>query len=137
MKRILALFCATLVLAGGALAQNSNSAKKPPKPKPAVIDCSKVSDADITADVKAKLEKAPSLKGLAIDVATSAGVVTLTGTVNKPTQKGTATRVAKLGKCAKKVDNKLTIEKKGVEPIMKPAANKNAGGRKPKNSNSH
>ncbi|HEU4390131.1 MAG TPA: BON domain-containing protein [Blastocatellia bacterium] len=137
MKRILAFFCAILVLAGAALAQNSNTAKRTPKaPPPPPVDCSKATDADVTADVKAKLAKAPSLKDTMIDVAASAGVVTLTGTVKKSTQKGTATRVAKLGKCVKKVENKLTIEKKTEEPTMKPAPNKNAGARKPKNSNS-
>jgi osmotically-inducible protein OsmY len=121
------------VFAGAVLAQNSNTSKKPPKPKP-VVDCSTVNDATITTNVKEKLGKAPSLKDLMIDVATSAGVVTLTGTVKKPTQKGTASRVAKSVACVKKVDNQITVEAPPA-PTMMP--NKNAAPKKPKNSNSH
>lgn len=122
MKRV-PVFLAVLMLATSAVwAQNKN--EKPAKPKPAAVDCSKVDDAKLTADVKAKLAAAASLKGLTINVATSAGGVTLTGTAMKPTQKGTATRVAKAVKCVTKVDNQMTVE--GAAPKT-PA--------KPKNSN--
>lgn len=121
MKRV-PVFLVVLMLAASAVwAQNKNT--KPPKPKPAAVDCSKVDDAKLTADVKAKLADAASLKGLTINVATSAGVVTLTGTAMKPTQKGTATRVAKAVKCVKKVDNKMTVEGATPKP---PAKQKNS-----------
>ena len=125
MKRVpiflVVLVFAALFATGAVWAQNKNA--KPPKPKPAAVDCSKVDDAKLTADVKAKLADAPSLKDLTINVATSAGVVTLTGKAMKPTQKGTATRVAKAVKCVKKVDNQLTVE--GAAPKT-PAKSKNA-----------
>jgi hypothetical protein len=122
MKRV-PVFLAVLMLVTSAVwAQNKN--EKPPKPKPAAVDCSKVDDAKLTADVKAKLAAAPSLKNVTINVAINAGAATLTGTAMKPTQKGTATRVARAVKCVKKVDNQMTVE--GAAP-KKPA--------KPKNSN--
>lgn len=100
-----------LTLAGMAFgAQNSNT-KRVAKPKPVKVDCATVTDAQITDDVKARLAKAPSLKDLTINVATAAGAVTLTGTAKKPTQKGTATRVAKAAMCVKSVNNQMTVEK--------------------------
>jgi hypothetical protein len=127
MKRTLISVLTVLLVSRAAWAQNTNAGSKsakPAKPKPAV-DCSGASDAKITADVKAKLAAAPSLKDLAIDVATSAGAVTLTGSAKKPTQKGTATRVAKSVPCVKKVDNKMTVE--GAPPPPPP---KNSNSRK-------
>ena len=132
MKKIATILLISLMLAGGALAQNSN--KKPAARKPKV-DCSKTDDATLTTNVKDKLGKAPSLKDLSIDVAASAGVVTLTGTVQKATQKATAGRVAKSVACVKKVDNKITVEKPPTMEKKPPA--KSAPSRKPKNSNSH
>lgn len=121
MKKV-PVFLAVLLLATSAVwAQNKN--EKPPKPKPPVVDCSSVDDAKLTADVKAKLAAAPSLKDLTINVATSSGTVTLTGTAMKGTQKGTATRVAKAVKCVKKVDNQMTVEGAAAK---KPAKPKNA-----------
>jgi len=115
MKRV-PVFLAVLLLATTAVwAQNKN--EKPAKPKPAAVDCSKVDDAKLTADVKGKLGDAPSLKDLTINVTVSAGAVTLTGKAMKPTQKGTATRVAKAVKCVKKVDNQMTVE--GAAPKTK------------------
>ena len=112
MKRI-PVFLAVLMLATSAVWAQNNS-EKPSKPKPVAVDCSTVDDAKLTADVKARLAAAASLKDLTINVATSSGVVTLTGTAMKPTQKGTASRVAKAVKCAKKIDNQMTVE--GVAP---------------------
>jgi len=120
MKRVLLLLTIFVFAAGAVSAQNKNE-KPAAKPKAAKVDCSTVTDAKITDDVKARLAAAPSLKDLTINVATSAGVVTLTGTAMKGTQKGTATRVAKAVACVKKVDNQMTVE--GAAP------------KKPKNSN--
>ena len=111
------VFLVVLMLATSAVwAQNKN--EKPAKSRPAVVDCSKVDDAKLTADVNAKLAAAPSLKGLTINVTVSSGAVTLTGKAMKPTQKGTATRVAKAVKCVTKVDNQMTVE--GAAPKPKP-----------------
>src|SRR5215831_5822446 len=97
MKRIpvvlVLLLCATSVL----WAQDKT--EKPAKAKPEAVDCSMVDDAALTADVKAKLAAAPSLKDVTVNVATNSGVVTLTGTAMKSTQKGTASLVAKAVKC--------------------------------------
>ena len=110
MKRI-PVFLALMLATNVALAQDRS--EKPSKPRPAAVDCSTVDDARLTADVKARLAATPSLKDLTINVSANAEVVTLTGTAMKPTQKGTASRVAKAVKCVKKVDNKMTVEGAG------------------------
>jgi hyperosmotically inducible periplasmic protein len=70
-----------------------------------------VDDSTLTADVKVKLMKAPSLKGSTIEVSTTDGVVTLTGEVKTKQAKGAATKIAKAVKGVKDVDNQLTIAK--------------------------
>ena len=124
MKRI-AVALALLLMTGSAFAaQNSNAkpAKKPAAAKPAAVDCSKMTDDQITAAVKDKLAKTASLKDATINVATSAGVVTLTGKVKTGGLKGVATNAAKRVACVKKVDNKCETEAK-PKPMPK---NKNA-----------
>jgi osmotically-inducible protein OsmY len=116
MKRILVAVLALMLMSTALAAQNSN-AKRTAKPKAVKADCANTTDAQITDDVKARIAKATSLKDLTINVATSAGAVTLTGSAKKPTQKGTATRVARAASCVKKVDNQITVEKS-----MAPAA---------------
>ena len=113
MKRIPVVL--VLLLFAASLLWAQEKAEKPVKAKPEAVDCSTVDDAALTADVKAKLAAAPSLKDATVNVATSAGVVTLTGTAMKPTQKGTASLVAKAVKCVKKVDNRMTIEGSGTK----------------------
>jgi osmotically-inducible protein OsmY len=108
MKRIpvflALLFCAASVLSAQNRTATTTNARD------VAADCANVDDSKLTTDVKAKLAAAPSLKDLSINVATSGGVVTLMGVANKPTQKGTASLVAKAVKCVKKVDNQMTIE---------------------------
>ena len=86
----------------------------PPKNQPAAkkeaVDCSKVDDATLTANVKDKFINTPSLKDATINVAAKDGTVTLTGSVKKPTNKGLATLQAKRVACVKKIDNQLTVE---------------------------
>ena len=118
MKRIPVVL--VLLLLANSLLWAQDKAEKPAKAKPEAVDCSTVDDAALTADVKAKLAAAPSLKDATVNVATSAGVVTLTGTAMKPTQKGTASLVAKAVKCVKKVDNRMTIEGSGTKKTAKP-----------------
>ena len=115
MKRVLVFLTVLVFAAAVVLAQNKNE-KPAAKPKAAKVDCSTVTDAKITDDVKARLAAAASLKELTINVATSAGVVTLTGKAMKGTQKGTATRVAKAVPCVKKVDNQITVEGAATKP---------------------
>ena len=131
MKRV-PVVLALLMLVSVAFAAQNKNAKPSRKPKPPKVDCSTVSDSKITDDVKAKLAKAASLKDLTINVATSAGIVTLTGSAKKATQKGTATRVAKSVPCVKKVDNQMTVE--GAAP-KKPATPKNKNSKPKKTSN--
>lgn len=126
MKRILISLLALTLASSAVFAQNKNA--KPAKAKPAAVDCSKTTDAQITDNVKAKFATTPSLKDQTINVATSAGVVTLTGKVKNSSVKGVATRMARGVACVKKVDNKCEAEKKATPPK---ATNKNA---KPKNS---
>ena len=120
MKRI-AVALVFLLLTGSAFAaQNSNKPAKPAKAPP--VDCSKMTDDQITAAVKAKLAATASLKDATINVATAAGVVTLTGKVKNGGLKGVATLQAKRVACVKKVDNKCEVEPKPAPP----AKNKNA-----------
>lgn len=128
MKRITVVLV-LLLLTGSAFAtQNSNmkpakksnsnaAAKKPP-----AVDCSKMTDDQITAAVKDKLSKTKSVKDATIDVATTAGVVTLTGKIKTGGLKGVATSQAKRVACVKKVENKMETESKAA-PMAK---NKNA-----------
>ncbi|HVG17807.1 MAG TPA: BON domain-containing protein [Blastocatellia bacterium] len=103
----------SLMLVGGASAfqdGNTKAAKKPKAEKAAPVDCSAVDDAAITASVKDKLSKTPSLKDATINVDTKVGVVTLTGVVKMGRNKGLATLQAKRVACVKKVDNQLSVE---------------------------
>lgn len=74
-----------------------------------------VDDSVLTANVKAKLKKASSLKGSTIEVSTTDGIVTLTGEVKTKQAKGAATNIAKAVKGVKSVDNQITI----VAPVKK------------------
>lgn len=107
MKRIVLTLLVVTLGTAAVLAQNKNT--KPSKTKVPAADCSAVTDVRITEDVKAKLQT-PSLKELTINVNTTAGAVTLTGSAKTATQRGTATRQAKRVSCVKSVDNKMTVE---------------------------
>jgi hyperosmotically inducible periplasmic protein len=80
-------------------------------------------DTAITAEVKIKLSKAPSLKDVKIEVSTTEGVVTLTGNVKTKQAKGAATKIAKAVKGVTSVDNNISIEKP-VKKAKKPAETK-------------
>ena len=109
MKKITTVFVVLIITGCVFAAQNSNT-KAPAKPKPAPVDCTKVDDAGITANVKDKLAKTPSLKEATINVETKDGVVTLTGTVKLGRNKGLATLQTKRVACVKKVMNQITSE---------------------------
>ena len=68
-------------------------------------------DAALTAKVKSALIAEPGLKALAIDVDTSAGVVTLHGTANTPENRDKATQVASNVGGVKSVKNNLIVVK--------------------------
>ena len=118
MKRILITVLALFLATSLVWAQNKNA--KPAKAKPAAADCSSTTDAQITDNVNAKLAGTSSLKDQTINVATSGGVVTLTGKVKTSSSKGVATRMAKSVACVKKVDNKCEAEAKTAPPKAKP-----------------
>ncbi|MBI3654318.1 MAG: BON domain-containing protein [Acidobacteria bacterium] len=120
MKKFAPLAVVVLLFASVALSSQETSTtspkpKKTPMAKP-VVDCTKVDDATLTTNVKDKLAKTPSLKDATINVAVKDGVVTLTGSVKKPTNKGLATLQTKRVACIKKVDNQLTIESASAAP---------------------
>jgi osmotically-inducible protein OsmY len=70
-----------------------------------------LSDAWITAQVKATLLKDEGTTGLAIQVATQDGVVQLSGFVDKPEQISRAVEIAKSVKGVKRVVDDLQIKK--------------------------
>jgi osmotically-inducible protein OsmY len=113
--RRLAVALLSLMVASTAFAMQENSGMKTSRKtrteKAPPTDCSTVTDSAITANVRASLAKAPSLKDSTIDVTTSAGVVTLKGMVKKAGLKGVATRMTRRVDCVKKVDNQLTAER--------------------------
>ena len=69
-----------------------------------------VSDTSITAQVKAKLIAADQLDGSAIDVSTTEGRVTLSGTVANEAARALAAELAQAVAGVKSVDNQLTAQ---------------------------
>ncbi len=67
-------------------------------------------DAAITGKVKTQLLADPDVKGLAIDVDTKDGVVTLNGSADKAGNVDKAVSIAKGTDGVKSVDNKLTVK---------------------------
>ncbi|HLG17730.1 MAG TPA: BON domain-containing protein [Blastocatellia bacterium] len=112
MKRLLVSLSACLILTGTTFVVRGGNSGAPTKAElqQAAVDCSKVDDATITANVKEKLAKTASLKDFTIEVVTTGGEVTLTGKVKTSSNKGTATRSAKKVACVKKVINQITYE---------------------------
>lgn len=115
MKRlaiVLILCLAMASFANGDVLQDVTSAAKDKATNVAQDTAKAVADdSSITAEVKAKLLAAASLKDEKIEVSTTEGAVTLTGTVKTKQVKGVATKIAKAVKGVKSVDNKLTVEK--------------------------
>jgi len=75
---------------------------------------SAASDTWVTTKVKAKLVNEKSLKGTKIDVTTTGGIVTLSGTVTSEAQKSRAVVLAKGIKGVKDVDDKTTVSASGT-----------------------
>jgi len=69
-----------------------------------------VGDAAITGKVKTKLLADPDVKGLAIDVDTKNGVVTLNGSADKAGNADKAVSIAQGTDGVKSVENKLTVK---------------------------
>ena len=126
MKKLLAGFVVVLLFSVSVCAAQETMAPAKTKkaaPKEAV-DCSKIDDAGLAAKVKEKLASTPSLKDYSLSATASGGTVTLTGTVKKGYNKGTATLQAKRVPCVKKVDNKITVEAPAKPATSKPPTEK-------------
>ena len=108
MKRILITVLALTLSSGAVWAQDKEA--KPSKAKSPAVDCSKTTDAQITENVKSKFAGTATLKDQTINVATTGGVVTLTGSVQKGNNKGLASLQARRVPCVTKVDNQITVE---------------------------
>jgi hyperosmotically inducible protein len=90
-------------------ATTKEATKEPAKKETA--GSASANDAAITAAIKEKLSKTPSLKDAGLSVEVKEGVATLTGTLPKPQLKGVATRVVKSVQGVKSVTNNITIPK--------------------------
>jgi osmotically-inducible protein OsmY len=115
MKRTAILLGILVLVAGSAFATQETmapAAKKQPAKAKATVDCSKVDDAALAANVKEKLANTPSLKEFTLTVAAKDGVITLTGNVKKPTNKGLASAQSKRVPCVKGVVNQISVEGK-------------------------
>lgn len=127
MKRLFLIVFICLAMVSIAYGQDVKDATSAVKDKATGVAKEKATayadDATITADVKVKLSKAPSLKDAKIEVSTADGVVTLDGTVKSKQAKGAATKMAKAVKGVKSVTNNLTIEKP-VKKTKKPVEKK-------------
>jgi len=86
--------------------------------------CSKaVSDSDLTSQVQAKLSTDSGLQDKQLDVQTSAGVVTLSGTVENDAQRTAAARYASEIPGIKQVVNNLQVTPaEAMQPMEQPAA---------------
>jgi len=68
-----------------------------------------ITDAGITASIKAKLLVDPDVSGLRIDVDTRDGIVTLSGTVDNAKEKARAIELAEKADNVKRVEDRLTV----------------------------
>jgi osmotically-inducible protein OsmY len=115
MKRTAILLGIFVFITGSVFATQetmSPGAKKQPAKAKATVDCSKVDDAALAANVKEKLANTPSLREFTLTVAAKDGLVTLTGNVKKPTNKGLASAQSKRVPCVKSVVNQITVDGK-------------------------
>lgn len=78
---------------------------------PAAAAQAATSDADITAKVKSQIDATADLKGADITVATTTGVVTLTGVVPSVLARAKVGELVKATPGVSKVNNKLALDK--------------------------
>ena len=98
MRALIGLFLAMTLVAGLA----------------AAVADKKVSDDEIYDRVRLKLASDPDVKGGALEVAVSQGVVTIRGKVDKEKARQKAEKLAKKVSGVKQVVNQLRIEKPGT-----------------------
>jgi osmotically-inducible protein OsmY len=108
-QKVILLFSLTTLLLVGALAQGD---KKPAKP--AKVDCSTVTDADIVKSIQDKIKADPTFKDQLqqINVSSDGRVVTLDGRVKGNAAKITVGKYAKSASCVKSVVNNLSTKLK-------------------------
>ncbi|MFB3917450.1 MAG: BON domain-containing protein [Terriglobales bacterium] len=99
----------------------------------ALMACSKArDDAAIASDVRARISSDVSLSGKPIAVQSSAGVVTLSGTVSTDSERAAAENAAKQVRGVKSVTNNLqVVPAVAAQPVEQPAAPQPAPARKP------
>ena len=111
------MLLAGATLAGAALASPTyNSNPNTPPAKTSTMDTDSMSgnvtsDTDLTRQVQSRLSSMSNLQDANINVSTTAGKVTLTGTVTSKDQEKAAEEAAKAIPGVKKVDNDLSVSK--------------------------
>ena len=98
------MFCAVVAIAFGAFA--GGCMEEPTKPCTGA-DC--VSDAEITANVKAEISRHPDLTDWTIDVQTINGIVYLHGAVDTDPQRELVENIAREVRGVKGVENAITL----------------------------
>lgn len=109
MNRMTAIALASAFLLAPGLAWSQETMPEPDAQTPAEEAGEAVSDAWITAKVKADLVATSGVPGSDIGVDTSDGVVTLTGSVATQAEADKAVSVASLIKGVKRVDSQIAV----------------------------
>lgn len=110
-KKVILSFTLASLLLVGALAQGDTKPVKPaPTAKPARVDCSTVTDADIVKSIQDKIKADPKFKDQLqqINVSSDGRVVTLDGRVKGKAAKVLIGKYAKSVQCVKSVVNNLS-----------------------------
>src|SRR4051812_14098673 len=112
-KRMSVLFCgaAVAVLTAGYAAAQSATHEAKDKTHATAHQAGQVAtDAEITSSVKSKLLASKQVGGLKLDVDTSDGVVTLSGTANSAAERTEAARLARTATGVKSVKNEIKLD---------------------------
>jgi hypothetical protein len=89
----------------------------------AAMSCTKaLNDSQVSEQIRAKLNQDSGLQGKSITVETSAGVVTLSGTVDNDAQRTAAARYASTTQGIKEVVNNLQVAEATTMPARQPMA---------------
>jgi hyperosmotically inducible periplasmic protein len=107
--RLVALTVAAMLLAGCAAALVGKASRTGGSAGTQRSAPQSADDSRITTAVKSKLIADPAVKGVDVGVSTSAGVVTLRGTVQKAEQRMAAERAARTIKGVTGVRNELRV----------------------------
>ena len=108
-----ALALAALVLAACDSTPRVDTSANPDATTAAETAARPKSDALITTEIQAKYFASSTVKAHRVDVDTNAGVVTLSGTVERDEERGAAEQIARGVDGVSRVDNRLTIRPSG------------------------